>query len=113
MAFNVFVMFILINMFITMICDAFEEAKEEEKDGDPLGLEAYLYEQIAKFFTFGDKKSGQEGNGKNKLNSEELKTMASLGQQNMYMEHTEQFDFKTTQLVTVLKMVRIACFLYI
>jgi hypothetical protein len=103
MTFNIFVMMILLNMFITMISDAFERAKDEEKDGDPLGLENYLYEKMAKFF--GSKKKA-ENEDKGQLNREDQKTMASLGQHGMYMEQTEQFDYKTTQLVTVLKLVK-------
>jgi polycystin 1L2 len=108
MTFNIFVIMVLLNLFISMMTDAFERAKEEEKSADPLGLENYLYEKMAKFFDSVKKEKNTLIKSPNKetLDREEQKTMASLGQHGMYMDRTQQFDFKATQLVSVVQLVK-------
>jgi hypothetical protein len=106
MAFNVFVIMVLLNMFISMMCDAFEEAKEEAKSGDPLGLEAYLYDKLAKFFgSVKEKSSLVSASQKEKLSREERDMMASVSQQGNYMATTDQFNYKANLLVNVLHSV--------
>jgi polycystin 1L2 len=106
MTFNVFVIMVLLNMFVSMISDAFEQAKEEEKNGDPLGLENYLYEKIAKFFgSVREKSSLGSGSDAARRDREEQQMMASVSHQGKYMDQADQFNYKTTKLLRVLKSV--------
>ena len=89
--FNTFMVMVMLNMFISIITDALGEAKLRDQDADPLDLEGYFYSKIGKVFNSLGKKDT--------ATQEERDMKKSLAEKGNYMEHTEQFEYKTGVLV--------------
>ena len=91
--FNGFVIVVLLNMFISMVSDAFVAAKAE--DDDTLHLEDFMYIKLKKMLSI-------FGAVKGAIDSEEAKMEASLTKKGNYMEPVDNFNYKTNRLVNVL-----------
>jgi hypothetical protein len=105
LSFNALVIMILLHIFISVICDAFEVAKKEELTSDPLFLEAYFYNKINQYLREFGKKVKRTLLCQRKILSEEELTKASLAHTGKYIEQTNRFDFKANILVTILQSV--------
>jgi polycystin 1L2 len=102
--YNTFMVLVLLNMFISIITDAFAEAKLRDKHADPLDLEGYFYAKIENMFNSVGKK-------KNPETVQESEMKESVAQNSKYLSHTENLEFKTAVLVEYLMDVRVPFFL--
>jgi polycystin 1L2 len=102
-SFNIFVVMILLNMFISVITNAFAEAKKEEESlADPLDLDTYLYKKVNGFFRLFESKQGKE----KRMERREAELLRkSIKQNDKYMNELDSLNYKTSALVDIISLV--------
>jgi polycystin 1L2 len=97
-SYNTFLVMIMLNMFISIVTDAFAEAQIRDKDADPLDLEDYFYSKIGKILNL----IGKKKRDSKELGVEESKMKDSLALKGKYMDLSQNWEYKTGQLINVL-----------
>ncbi len=101
-SFNILIVMVLLNMFISLVTDSFAEAKKEENLADPLDLDEFMLKKVKGFlclFESRKNKTGQTDRVEEKL------MRKSLSQNSKYMNELQSLNYKTTHLMDVINLV--------
>ncbi len=98
LSFNFFMVMIMLHMFISLITDAFALAKLDEKNGEKLHMEKFIYHKIESVFMhFKKKLSSDESKA---IEEHERKMKLSLAQKDMYQDEVANFEYKTNEIIS-------------
>ena len=100
LTFNFCMVFVMLNMFVSLITQAFTKAKKYEVDADPLHLEEYIYTKISSPFEYFIKKFTAKDEEK-KLSDHERKMRQSLGFTDMYEDEVGNLVHRADRVVHV------------
>jgi hypothetical protein len=96
--FNICMVFILLQLFLTLIGHSLSEAKKDERKSDPLQMEDFIYQKLASVFEKLKNKLINE-NDQSELKDHERKMKESLAQKDLYRDATDLFASKTDQII--------------
>jgi hypothetical protein len=102
-SFNVFVIFIMFNLFLTLICESLNEAKADEKLSEPLHMEDFVAQRVMASVGF----ARQLFNKSPELREQkelERKMKESVAKRGLYVEVIDNFANKTEEIVQKLQM---------
>jgi hypothetical protein len=102
-SFNVFIVFIMFNLFLSLICDSLAEAKQDQELSEPLHMEEFVVRRFMAAVGFARQLFGKSPEMRDQK-EHERKMKESMEKRGLYADTIDNFVNRTDQVVQKLQM---------